>query len=186
MKINHRIIITITALATLLGACHAMAKKEEENNLEIQNISEETNILKDNLYDENIDYIATINDYLNNNKDLSDLEYKKAVYMLLNNTNIPMDTYNEELKTLLMLSVNPSCVDSFDEIFSNLITASKTRGLNPSFSYEIARLYLPLAAYEHELECDDPSHIANYNPDYDIYRCTNLEELYKEYNKRSK
>ena len=59
-------------------------KNEEESiavsNTSIENVqSSEFNNL---LYDNEIDYINIINDYLDNNKDLANIEYNKAVYML--------------------------------------------------------------------------------------------------------
>ncbi len=185
---KEKIISTVLALATItnMSGC---TKIDDTNTQKITSKVESepsTMTAYMELYDNEMDYTKIINDYLINNKDLSSMEYKKAVYMLLSNTDTPMNVYLEELRTLLMLNINPSCNESFNELFANLINAAQSAPLDATIKYEIARLYLPLAAYYHELECNDQSHLENYNPDEDIYSCTNLEELLEEYNKRSR
>lgn len=163
-------IIAITAITSV--ACTNVKAKDNTQVLAYSNID---------LYDKSMDYINVINDYILNDKDLSETEYKSAVYMFLCNTNVPIDEYRNELHLMLLASINPSCVENFDTLFANLIKALDNENLNKQVKQEIARVYLPLAAYFHELECNDSSHIKNYNPDKDIYKCN---ELNAEYNRK--
>ncbi len=174
-KIISSIIASVVAITTITSvACTTL------NNQDNFQVISNSNMV---LYDDNMDYISTINDYITNDKELSDMEYKKAVYMYLYNTNVSMDEYKSELHTLLLCSINPSCVDNFDTLFVNLINALNNKNLNVQVREELSRVYLPLAAYFHELECNDPSHLKNYNPDINVYECDTLKE---EYRKRSR
>ncbi len=175
-----RITITVIALVTLINGIKAMnsknnIKNEEESiavsNTSIENVqSSEFNNL---LYDNEIDYINIINDYLDNNKDLANIEYNKAVYMLLYNSNVDMNLYLDELNTILMYNQVPSDIskDNWNESLANLITVSKTKGLTSDASLELGRLVLPLAAYIHAISCPENC-TGLYNPDTGMsYEC---------------
>ena len=139
--------------------------KKEEINIE--------SILKEYLYDENIDYKLVMNTYFNTDYDKRDAlkdDYLRAVYMMLQNTEVDMKIYLQELHTLLLLQQNPGCLptDLWFQLFGNLdVLASEYDSL-----YE---MFFPFAIYVHELECEKTHEIDKYG----IYSCDELEEEYK-------
>lgn len=136
--------------------------------------SKETNIegiLRENLYDENIDYNLIIQTYIDN-YDLREEyrnEYLKAIYMLLLNSNVEMSEYLKELHTMVVMQQIPMCVsnDIWNEQFKNLIA------LDPN-CISLFDKYCDFAIYVHSLECEE-EHKLN---DYYCYTCPKLEEEY--------
>lgn len=174
-----RIIITVVALVALINGLKAYNRKMEEESEDLNISYTNLDVIDEfGLYDANMDYISVINDYLDNNKDLSNIEYVKAVYMLLYNSNVEMNNYLDELNTMLICNQNPTCVsmEEWEETFSNLIKVSKTKGLTMEASYELGRLVLPLAAYIHSMNCEYCN--GSFNPDIEIYNCSSLNNKY--------
>lgn len=141
---------------------------EIDNNQDVLNIED---VLKTNLYDENIDYNLIIDVYLNN-YDLREEfrnEYLKAIYMLLINSNVKMSDYLEELHTMVVMQQIPMCVpeEVWNEQFKNLIA------LDPN-CISLFDKYSEFAIYVHSLECNKEH---TYNEFY-CYTCEDLEEEY--------
>lgn len=136
--------------------------------------SKETNIegiLRENLYDENIDYNLIIQTYIDN-YDLREEyrnEYLKAIYMLFFNSNVEMSEYLKELHTMVVMQQIPMCVsnDIWNKQFKNLIA------LDPN-CISLFDKYCDFAIYVHSLECEE-EHKLN---EYYCYTCPKLEEEY--------
>jgi len=129
-------------------------------------------ILKETLYDENIDYQLVIKTYLNTDYDKRESlknDYLRALYMLMINSNVPMNAYIYELNTLMIMQQFPTCVpeDIWNLSFGNLIA------LDPNCQ-SIYEMYIDMAMYIHNI-CCDKEHYLN---DYYGYSCENLEEEY--------
>lgn len=132
-------------------------------------------ILKETLYDENIDYQLVVKTYLSTDYDKRENlknDYLRALYMLMINSNVPMSTYINELNTLMIMQQIPMCVpdDVWYQSFGNLIA------LDPE-CLSLYEMYIDMAMYIHNLNCDN-NHYLN---DYYGYSCEDLE---KEYTRR--
>lgn len=189
---TQRILVTVIAVATLIGAVAALNTKknsnveEEEISLEyVENNKTLEDLLKDRLYDDNIDYINVINDYLSNYKDLKDIMYIKSVYMLLYNSDVEITKYLEELNTMLDFNQRVTCcdIDEWKKKFNNLIKVSQTKDLSRDAYESLGRLVLPLAAYTHTLNCPECEEVyglenGSYNPDSgDTFKCYNTKVI---------
>lgn len=128
-------------------------------------------LLKEYLYDENIDYELVIKTYLNNYDKRIELknDYLRAIYMLMINSNVSMETYLQELHTMTVMQQIPSCVseDVWNESFKNLIA------LDPN-CISLFDMFSEFAIYVHGLICEE-EHVLN---DFYCYSCPDLEEEY--------
>lgn len=142
-----------------------------EENLDYNKNSNIEGILRDNLYDENIDYNLIIQTYIDN-YDLREEyknEYLKAIYMLFLNSKVAMNEYLKELHTMVVMQQIPMCVpdDIWNEQFKNLIA------IDPN-CISLFDKYCDFAIYVHSLECEE-EHKLN---EYYCYTCPKLEEEY--------
>lgn len=136
-------------------------------------------ILKENLYDENIDYNFIISTYVDNYelRDEYKNDYLKAIYMLLINSNVSMKDYLKELHTMIIMQQVPmcGCDETWDEQFKNLIKLDPT-------CVSLFDKYCDFAIYVHSLECTE-KHTEN---EYYSYSCDALKDEYsrilKKYN----
>lgn len=129
-------------------------------------------ILKNNLYDEKIDYKLVIDLYLNNYELRNEYknEYLKAIYMLLINTEVPMSEYLKELHTMVLMQQVPMCVPEnvWVSSFKNLIA------IDPN-CVSLFDEFCDFAIYIHSLECSEEHELNEFN----CYTCNSLEEEYK-------
>jgi len=130
------------------------------------------NILRDSLYDENIDYnfILSVYQSLDSDKRIEfKNEYLKAIYMLMVNSNISIAEYLKELQTMTLMQQVPMCVpeDIWNSSFKNLIA------LAPNCE-SLFDLFSEFAIYVHDLECEE-NHTLN---EYGQFTCPSLENEY--------
>lgn len=129
--------------------------------------------LNERLYDENIDYKLVIETYLNMDYDLRSSmkdDYLRAIYMLMLNSGITIQTYMKELHIMMIMQQIPMCVpeDIWYTSFGHLITLSNGY---PS----LFEMFIDFATYVHELGCEE-EHTLN---EYYAYTCKKLEEELK-------
>lgn len=128
-------------------------------------------LLSECLYDESIDYKLVIKNYLNNYENRAEIkdDYLRAVYMLLLNTNVPMEIYLKELHIMTLMQQIPMCVPEsiWYSSFGNLIA------VDPE-CISLFDMFSEFAIYVHSLECND-NHTLN---DFDCFTCPSLEEEY--------
>lgn len=179
-----KIINLVIAVVVLNSLVNTIAKAQETNSnnyeVEVSNISmidtkqEIMNLSVEDklymyLYNDKIDYMTIINNYMDG-KRVRKIDYLQAVYMLLYNTDVSMSEYLEEFNKLLLISQNPSCIseDMWEKLFKNLINAYKD-------CLSISEMYLYLAAFSHELSCNNQEHPVNYDILIDSkYTCSDL------------
>ena len=145
--------------------------KEEDNsyvNIEADNLLEL--LLKERLYDENMDYNLVLENYLNQDYELrSNMkdDYLRAVYMSMLNSGVPMNVYFKELHTLMVMQQIPTGLpeEIWHKSFGNLIALSKEN----SSLYE---MFIDFAIYVHELTCEE-EHKLN---ECCAYTCKKLED----------
>jgi len=128
-------------------------------------------LLREYLYDENIDYKLVIKTYLEDYDNRSNLknEYLRAIYMLMINSDVSMETYLKELHTMTLMQQIPMCVpeDIWYESFGNLIE------LDPE-CLSLFDMFSEFAIFVHDLQCEE-EHTLN---EFDCYTCPKLEEEY--------
>lgn len=150
----------------------AVNMPEDTLNTEESSINIE-DLLRETLYDENIDYKSVIDKYLNidyEQRSEYKNEYLRALYMLMVNSNVPLSYYLTEMNTLLVLQQHPSCLPEnlWYEYFGNLISLL---GEYPS----LHEMFIDLSMYVHELECEYKHNI----DEYGSYSCDELKDEYK-------
>ena len=146
----------------------AEIKPEELTPEEILEIS-----LNERLFDQYIDYNLVIKNYLDMDYDLRSSmkdDYLRAVYMLMLNSGIPIQTYLKELHTMMIMQQIPMCVpeDIWYASFGNLIVLSNGY---PS----LFEMFIDFATFVHEVGCEE-EHMLN---DYCAYTCKKLEDELK-------
>lgn len=129
--------------------------------------------LNERLYDANIDYNLVIKNYLDMDYDLRNPmkdDYLRAIYMLMLNSGIPIQTYLKELHIMMVMQQIPTCVpeDIWYASFGNLIVLSNGY---PS----LFEMFIDFATFVHEVSCEE-EHKLN---DYYAYTCKKLEEELK-------
>ncbi len=148
--------------------------KENTSNEIVKTEDYPISLLNANLYTIDINYQDVIRTYLETDyseREQLDLNYIKALYMLLYNTNIPMTNYLKELNTMAIMQQIPTCVpeDIWNKEFANLLT---------NFDYENESLFEkfgPLAYYVHVLKCEEEHNLNIYGG----YTCPNLDKELK-------
>ena len=128
-------------------------------------------LLREYLYDDDIDYKLVIKTYLNDYDNQGNLknDYLRAIYMLMINSGVPMETYLKELHTMTLMQQIPMCVpeDIWYESFGNLIA------LDPE-CLSLFDMFSEFAIFVHDLQCEE-EHTLN---EFDCYTCPKLEEEY--------
>jgi len=192
METNKRLlssIIAISIVANLTACSNTKAKYYElqENQTSVVASSDNLNlqsssvtglefVLSSKLFDQNIDYLNVIRKYLSidyyDRYQMRD-EYLKAIYMMMYNSDVPMNIYLHEIHDLSVLQQVPMCLpdDYFHATFQNLID------LYPCSS--IFDLYSDFAMYVHGVRCGLP-HNTN---EFGCYTC---QDLKTEYNRKLK
>lgn len=148
------------------SSCDSLSIPEVENE---EKLLEE--ILKENLYDSELDYEEVlsicINNYENimNNMDI----YLKAIYMKMYYSDVPMATYLKELNNMVVFQQVPMSLPDkiWNESFEHLIKLQDTDSLFET--------YCDLAIYVHSLSCDKE----HYQYDIGTYTCNDLQEELK-------
>lgn len=128
-------------------------------------------LLREYLYDDDIDYKLVIKTYLNDYDNQGNLknDYLRAIYMLMINSGVPMETYLKELHTMTLMQQIPMCVpeDIWYESFGHLIA------LDPE-CLSLFDMFSEFAIFVHDLQCEE-EHTLN---EFDCYTCPKLEEEY--------